>query len=47
VVGTVWEDREAMEAYDAGMAERRAPAASRGITFDETTYREILLADMK
>jgi heme-degrading monooxygenase HmoA len=47
VVGTVWDDREAMEAYAAGMSERRSNAVSRGISFDETTYREILLSEVR
>ena len=47
VTGTVWEDRKAMEAFAAGMSERRAPAVSRGIRFDDTTYREILLSEIK
>jgi heme-degrading monooxygenase HmoA len=47
VSGTVWENRKAMEAAAAGMLERRSVAASRGVSFDETTYREILLAEIK
>jgi heme-degrading monooxygenase HmoA len=47
VVGTVWENRGAMEAFAAKAPERRAPAVSRGITFDDMSYRELLLAEMK
>jgi heme-degrading monooxygenase HmoA len=47
VVGTVWENRGAMEAFAAKSSERRAPAVSRGISFDETSYRELLLAELK
>ena len=47
VVGTVWENREAMEAFAAKSSERRAVAVSRGISFDETSYRELLFAEMK
>jgi heme-degrading monooxygenase HmoA len=47
VVGTVWQDRQSMEAFASGMTERRAPAAARGITFEETSFREIVLAEFK
>jgi hypothetical protein len=47
LVGTVWEDRGAMEAFAAKSSERRAAAVSRGISFDDTSYREILLAEIK
>ena len=48
VTGTVWEDRKAMEAAAAGMSERRARShVSRGVRFDDTTYREILLSEIK
>lgn len=47
LVGTVWENRGAMEAFAAKSSERRAPAVSRGIRFDETSYRELLLAELK
>jgi heme-degrading monooxygenase HmoA len=47
MVGTVWQDRQSMDAFASGMAERRAPAVARGITFDETTFREIVLAELR
>ncbi len=47
LTGTVWEDRKAMEAAAADMSERRSVAASWGVSFDETTYREILLSEIK
>ena len=47
VVGSVWEDKVAMEASAAGMPERRAMAESRGVTFDEISFRELLLAELR
>ena len=47
VVGSVWEDRAAMEAFAAGMSERRALAAARGVSFDESSFREILVSEVK
>jgi heme-degrading monooxygenase HmoA len=47
LVGTVWENRGAMEAFAAKSSERRAVAVSRGISFDDTSYRELLLAEIK
>jgi heme-degrading monooxygenase HmoA len=47
VVGTIFEDRASLDAYAATTEERRAPALARGITFGETSIREILLAEMK
>lgn len=46
-VGTVWESHEAHDAFGAGLTERRQPAVNRGVTFGDTTYREILLAELK
>ena len=47
VVGTVWETREALDAFAAKRDERRAPAIARGIQFGETSFREILLSEIK
>jgi heme-degrading monooxygenase HmoA len=47
VVGTVWEDRAALEAFAVGIPERRAAAVMRGISFDETSYRDILFTEIK
>ena len=46
LVGTVWEDAEALNAFAAGTEERRAPGIARGITFGETSIREILLSEV-
>jgi hypothetical protein len=47
VVGSIWDDQKAMEASAAGMPERRSLAASRGVKFDEISFRELLLAEMR
>jgi heme-degrading monooxygenase HmoA len=47
IVGTVWESHEALEAFATGLTERRQAAVARGVTFGETTYREVLLAELK
>ena len=47
LVGTVWENRGAMEAFAARSSERRAVAVSRGISFDDASQRELLLAEIK
>ncbi len=47
LVGVVFEDRASLDAYAALSDERRAPALARGITFGETSIREILLAEMR
>jgi heme-degrading monooxygenase HmoA len=47
IVGSIWENKQAMEASASGMPERRAMAESRGVTFDEISYRELLLAEMR
>ena len=46
LVGTVWEDAEAVSGFVAGTEERRAPGIARGITFGETSIREILLSEI-
>jgi hypothetical protein len=46
VVGTIFENDDAMEAGKAGMQERRPIVETRGIRFDEITYREILLSEV-
>jgi heme-degrading monooxygenase HmoA len=46
-VGTVWTDRAAMEYQAEGARARRQTASdTRGITFGEITYREIVLVDI-
>lgn len=45
--GTIFEDRAALDAFDATQAERRARAETRGVTFDATFARELLYADLR
>jgi hypothetical protein len=47
VVGIVFEDRTSLDDFVDGSQERRAPSIARGITFDETSIREILLSEIK
>lgn len=45
-VGTIWEDKAAMEAQrEASQARRESVATQRGITFEPLSFREILLID--
>lgn len=46
IVGTVWEDDEALRVATAKADERRADADSRGVEFGEVSVREVLLAAM-
>jgi heme-degrading monooxygenase HmoA len=47
VVGTIFEDRRSLDAFVAGKEDRRATAAARGISFGESSIRELLLSEMK
>ena len=47
LVGTIWENRQSMEAFAAKAEERRAPARARGIKFGEPSYREVLFGEIK
>jgi hypothetical protein len=47
VVGSAWADQGAMvAAFEQAMA-RRPEAISRGVNFGETSYREIVFADLR
>lgn len=46
VVGTIWENRDSLDAFAAKATERRASALARGIKFEDTNYREILLSEI-
>lgn len=46
MVGTVWDDRQAMEAAAEMAMARRPIAEGRGVTFGETSLREIIFADL-
>jgi heme-degrading monooxygenase HmoA len=45
-VGSVWQTREALDAFVAMQPERRRVAESRGVHFDVQEDREVLLADL-
>jgi heme-degrading monooxygenase HmoA len=47
VVGSVWETREALDAFAVQQPERRKIAETRGVRFGETESREILFAEIK
>lgn len=47
IVGTVWADRQAMEAAADDALARRAAGVARGVTFIETRFREVVFADLK
>jgi heme-degrading monooxygenase HmoA len=47
VVGTAWKNREAMEAAATEAMARRQEGIARGVSFDDTSYREILFADLR
>lgn len=47
LVGSVWDSNEARDTFLEGQPARQARAEGRGVTFDDTSKREILLSDMK
>ncbi len=47
IVGSAWENRQALDDFAAGQPQRQARSQERGVHFDETTKREILLGDVK
>ena len=46
LVGAVWEDEKSMQAAAEAAMARRPEGTARGVTFGETSYREILFTDM-
>ena len=44
--GAIWDDEQTMRAAAEAAMARRPEAQSRGVTFGETSYREIVLVDM-
>jgi len=46
LVGTVWTDEEAMEAWAAEGATRRQAARARGVSLGPMTFREIIYTDL-
>ena len=47
IVGTAWDDEQAMRAAAEAAQARGADAAGRGITFGDTSYREIVFTDRR
>ena len=47
MVGTVWDDEQAMRAAAAAGQARREEAGRRGVTFGDTGYREVVFIDLK
>jgi heme-degrading monooxygenase HmoA len=47
MVGTVWDDEQTMRAAAADAQARRADAVGRAVTFGDTSYREIVLTDLR
>lgn len=46
MVGTIWDDEQSMQAASEAAMARRPEGEARGVTFGETSYREILFVDM-
>jgi heme-degrading monooxygenase HmoA len=46
IVGTVWDDEQSMQAAAEAAKARRAEATTRGVTFGDISYREILFTDL-
>jgi heme-degrading monooxygenase HmoA len=47
IVGTSWSDQEALQRAAADAQARRDEATARGVTFVETSTREIVLVDLR
>lgn len=46
IVGTVWDDQQTMQAAAEAAQTRRAEATTRGVTFGDISYREIVFTDL-
>jgi heme-degrading monooxygenase HmoA len=46
IAGSVWDDEQTMRAAAEAAMARRPEATARGVTFRETSYREIIFFDM-
>ncbi|MDQ1490074.1 MAG: hypothetical protein QOD57_4758 [Actinomycetota bacterium] len=47
IVGTAWDDEQSMRAAATEAMARREDAGRRGVTFVDTSYREIVFIDLK
>ena len=47
LVGSAWANQEAMKAASAEAMARREEGTARGVSFGETSYREILFTDVR
>jgi heme-degrading monooxygenase HmoA len=47
LVGTAWASQDAMKAAAAEALARRPEGVARGVSFGDTSYREILFADLR
>jgi len=47
IVGSAWDDAEAMQRAAEDAKSRRQEAVARGVTFDDVSFREILAVDLK
>jgi len=47
IVGTVWANQAAMKAAAAEAMSRRPEGVARGVSFGDTSYREILFSDLR
>lgn len=46
IAGTVWDDQQTMQAAAEAAQTRRAEATTRGVTFGDISYREIVFTDL-
>ncbi|MDP9337009.1 MAG: hypothetical protein M3Q30_27355, partial [Actinomycetota bacterium] len=47
LVGTAWANEDAMKTAAAEAQARRQEAIARGVSFGDTSYREILFSDLR
>jgi hypothetical protein len=47
LVGSVWKDQDSMKAAGADALARRQPAIDRGVSFNEMSFRELLLVELR
>jgi heme-degrading monooxygenase HmoA len=47
MVGTIWDDQQTMQAAAADALARREEAGRRGVSFVDTSYREVVFIDVR